>query len=39
MVTGYLIGDGISVVMVPEFMEVEREGKIRTAVKFVVEPR
>ncbi len=39
LATGYLKGDGFDVVMVPEFVEVEIEGKIRTAVKFVVDPR
>ena len=39
MATGYLKGDGIDIVTVPVFVEVEIEGKIRTAVKFVVDPR
>ena len=39
LATGYLKGDGFDVVFVPEFVEVEIEGKIRTAVKLVVEPR
>jgi stage V sporulation protein SpoVS len=34
-----LKGDDFDVVMVPEFVEVEIEGKIRTAIKFVVDPR
>ena len=33
----YLSQDGIAVVFVPEFVEVEIEGKIRTAIKFTVE--
>jgi stage V sporulation protein S len=37
--TGYLKGDGIDVVAVPEFVEVEIEGNVRTAIKIVVEPR
>ena len=37
--TGYLKGDGIDVVAVPEFVELEIEGNTRTAVKLVVEPR
>jgi len=36
---GYLNGDGISVVCVPEFVDVDIEGKVRTAIKLVVEPR
>ena len=36
---GYLDGDGIYVVCVPEFVDVDIEGKVRTAIKMVVEPR
>ena len=36
---GYLEGDGISIVCIPEFVNVQIEDKERTAVKFVVEPR
>lgn len=36
---GYLLQDGLNVVCVPEFVDVEIDGKVRTAVKFVVEPR
>lgn len=36
---GYLDGDGISVICVPEFVDVDIEGKVRTAIKLVVEPR
>lgn len=39
LATGYLKDDGIFVVFVPEFAEVTIEDKIRTAIKFVVEPR
>lgn len=39
LATGYLKNDGIFVVCVPEFVDVEIEDKIRTAVKLVVEPR
>jgi stage V sporulation protein S len=39
LATGYLKGDGIDVVAVPEFVTVEIEDKIRTAIKLVVEPR
>jgi stage V sporulation protein S len=37
--TGYLKGDGIDVACVPEFVEVQIEDKVRTAIKLVVEPR
>ncbi len=36
---GYLAEDGISVVCIPEFVDVDIDGKIRTAIKLVVEPR
>ncbi len=36
---GYLAEDGIIVVCVPEFVDVDIEGKIRTAIKLTVEPR
>jgi stage V sporulation protein S len=39
LATGYLKGDGIEVVAVPEFVDVEIEDKVRTAIKLVVEPR
>jgi stage V sporulation protein S len=39
LATGYLKGDGIDVVAIPEFVEVEIEGNVRTAIKIVVEPR
>ena len=39
LATGYLKGDDIFVVCVPEFVDVEIEDKIRTAIKLVVEPR
>jgi len=39
LATGYLKNDGIDVVCVPEFVDVDIEGNIRTAVKLVVEPR
>lgn len=37
--TGYLKNDGINVVAVPEFVDIEIEDKVRTAIKIVVEPR
>ena len=39
LATGYLKGDGIEVVCVPEFVEVQIEDKVRTAIKLVVDPR
>ena len=39
LATGYLKLDGISVCCVPEFVDVEIEDKVRTAIKLVVEPR
>jgi stage V sporulation protein S len=35
----YLVNDGYNIVFIPEFVDVEIEGKVRTAIKFVVEPR
>jgi stage V sporulation protein S len=35
----YLVNDGYSIVFVPEFVDVDIEGKVRTAIKFIVEPR
>lgn len=36
---GYLEGDGINIVCIPEFVDVEIDDKVRTAIKLVVEPR
>jgi stage V sporulation protein S len=36
---GYLAEDGIFIVCIPEFVDVDIEGKVRTAVKLTVEPR
>ena len=36
---GYLQEDGIDVICIPEFTSVDIEGKERTAVKLIVEPR
>jgi stage V sporulation protein S len=35
----YLAQDGIFVIFSPEFVDVEIDEKVRTAIKFVVEPR
>jgi stage V sporulation protein S len=39
LATGYLRNDGIDVAMVPEFADVTIDDKVRTAIKFVIEPR
>jgi stage V sporulation protein S len=39
LASGYLREDGIAVVCMPEFVDVEIDGKVRTAIKLVVEPR
>jgi stage V sporulation protein S len=39
LATGYLENDGIHVVCVPEFVDVEIDDKVRTAIKLVIEPR
>ena len=36
---GYLHEDGYEVVFIPEFVDVDIEGKIRTAIRFNVELR
>jgi stage V sporulation protein S len=36
---GYLLLDGINVILIPSFGEVEIDGAERTAVRFTVEPR
>jgi stage V sporulation protein S len=36
---GYLAEDGLVIVCIPEFVDVEIDGKVRTAIKLVVEPR
>jgi len=36
---GYLDGDGIHVICIPEFVEVDIDGKVRTAIKLIIEPR
>src|SRR3989304_8701976 len=39
LATGYLKNDEIYVVCVPEFVDVEIEDKVRTAIRLVVDPR
>ena len=36
---GYLAEDGYTVVCIPEFVDVDIEGKVRTAIRLVVELR
>ncbi|MEI8133055.1 MAG: stage V sporulation protein S [Leptolinea sp.] len=36
---GYLAEDGINITSIPEFVDVDIDGKIRTAIKMTVEPR
>jgi len=36
---GYLALDGIDVICVPSFVEVEIDGQERTAIRLAVEPR
>jgi stage V sporulation protein S len=35
----YLAEDGYSIIFTPEFVDVEIDGKVRTAIKFTVELR
>jgi stage V sporulation protein S len=37
LATGYLRNDGINICCVPEFVDVEIDDKVRTAIKMVVE--
>lgn len=39
LATGYLKDDGIEVVCVPQFVDVQIDDKVRTAIKLVVDPR
>ena len=39
LATGYLKNDGIDVVCSPQFVDVDIDGKVRTAIKMTVEPR
>jgi stage V sporulation protein S len=36
---GYLEEDGFDVIFIPQFVDVEIEDKIRTALRFTAEPR
>jgi stage V sporulation protein S len=35
---GYLVEDGYDIVCIPFFVDVEIDGKVRTAIRFIVEP-
>ena len=35
---GYLAEDGIPIMCMPEFVDVDIDGKIRTAIRIVVDP-
>ena len=35
----YLHSEGVQIACVPEFVEIDIDGKIRTAIKLVVEPK
>ena len=39
LATGYLREEGVELCAVPEFVDVEIEDKVRTAIRLVVEPR
>ncbi len=39
LAVGYLNGDGIQIVCVPEFADVTIDDKVRTAIKLVIEVR
>ena len=39
LATGYLAEDGINVIAIPEFVDVDIDGKVRTAIRLKVEPR
>ena len=39
LATGYLNEEGVSIAAVPEFVDVEIDGKIRTAIRLVIEPK
>ena len=39
LATGYLKNDGIEIACVPQFVDVEIDEKVRTAIKLVVDPK
>lgn len=36
---GYLVNDGIDIVCVPEFVDVDIDGKVRTAIRLTIWPK
>jgi stage V sporulation protein S len=36
---GYVAPNGLDLIMIPAFAEIEIDGEERTAIKFLVEPR
>ncbi|MGI6513347.1 MAG: stage V sporulation protein S [Syntrophomonadaceae bacterium] len=36
---GFVAPNGIDLVMIPAFVEIDIDGETRTAIKFVIEPR
>lgn len=38
LATGYLKGDGINIVCTPQFVDVDVDEKVRTAIRLVIEP-
>lgn len=36
---GYLAEDGMQVFFAPEFVDVDIDGKVRTAIKIVIDPK
>jgi stage V sporulation protein S len=39
LASGYLKEEGIYIAAIPEFVDVEIDGKVRTAIKLVIEPK
>lgn len=37
LATAYLVDDGINIYCMPEFVDVDIDGKVRTAIKLTVE--
>ncbi|HHY80019.1 MAG TPA: stage V sporulation protein S, partial [Thermoanaerobacter sp.] len=36
---GFVAPNGIDLIAIPAFSEIEIDGEMRTAIKFIVEPR
>lgn len=36
---GYLAEDGLQIFFAPEFVDVDIDGKVRTAIKIVIDPK